>query len=54
MTPPVHENAPAFLQNAAEPVRDHLLGAASLPAFLHGAGQLSSISWTGRAGSCGA
>ncbi|MFF7791515.1 S41 family peptidase [Streptomyces sp. NPDC007991] len=42
MTRPVHEkNAPEFPQNAAEPVRDHLLGAAPLPAFLHGAGQLS-------------
>ncbi|WP_432139455.1 MULTISPECIES: S41 family peptidase [unclassified Streptomyces] len=41
MTPTAHDSAREFPRNAAEPVRDHLRGAAPLPAFLEGAGRLS-------------
>ncbi|MFI2437238.1 S41 family peptidase [Streptomyces sp. NPDC018693] len=41
MTQPVYESAPEFLENTAEPVREHMLEAAPLPTFVHGAGQLS-------------
>ncbi|MGP4111454.1 S41 family peptidase [Streptomyces sp. 4N509B] len=41
MNRPAEETAPPFVENAAEPVRDHLLGASRLDTFLRRAGTLT-------------